>query len=67
MGVVDRVVLQELVVCFLKRASSNLRQDMCLEEPSRQLCLSDRQRILSHQLGNFIQLYNQVCGSAGRS
>uniref|UniRef100_A0A671QAT6 Tubulin--tyrosine ligase-like protein 5 n=1 Tax=Sinocyclocheilus anshuiensis TaxID=1608454 RepID=A0A671QAT6_9TELE len=49
----------ELVVRFLKRASSNLRQDMCLEEPSRQLCLSDRQRILSHQLGNFIQLYNQ--------
>uniref|UniRef100_A0A8C1P3J3 Tubulin--tyrosine ligase-like protein 5 n=1 Tax=Cyprinus carpio TaxID=7962 RepID=A0A8C1P3J3_CYPCA len=49
----------ELVVRFLKRASSNLRQDMCLEEPSRLLCLSDRQRILSHQLGNFIQLYNQ--------
>ncbi|KAF4102609.1 tubulin polyglutamylase TTLL5 isoform X2 [Onychostoma macrolepis] len=49
----------ELVVRFLKRASSNLHQDMCLEEPSRQLCLSDRQRILSHQLGNFIQLYNQ--------
>ncbi|XP_016092895.1 tubulin polyglutamylase TTLL5 isoform X1 [Sinocyclocheilus grahami] len=49
----------ELVIRFLKRASSNLRQDMCLEEPSRQLCLSDRQRILSHQLGNFIQLYNQ--------
>ncbi|XP_059376915.1 tubulin polyglutamylase TTLL5 isoform X2 [Carassius carassius] len=49
----------ELVVRFLRRASSNLRQDMCLEEPSRLLCLSDRQRILSHQLGNFIQLYNQ--------
>ncbi|XP_043119727.1 tubulin polyglutamylase TTLL5 isoform X2 [Puntigrus tetrazona] len=49
----------ELVVRFLKRASSNLRQDMCLEEPSPQLRLSDRQRILSHQLGNFIQLYNQ--------
>lgn len=66
MGAVVRVVLQELVVRFMKRASRNLHQDMCVEEPSRQLCLSDRQRILSHQLGNFIQLYNQVCGSATR-
>ncbi|XP_073683701.1 tubulin polyglutamylase TTLL5 isoform X1 [Garra rufa] len=49
----------ELVVRFLKRASSNLRQDVCLEEPSRQLSLPDRQRILSHQLGIFIQLYNE--------
>ncbi|KAL0170810.1 hypothetical protein M9458_035406, partial [Cirrhinus mrigala] len=52
----------ELVVRFLKRASSNLRQDVCLEEPSPQLSLPDRQRILSHQLGNFIQLYNEVSG-----
>ncbi|KAI2654766.1 Tubulin polyglutamylase TTLL5 [Labeo rohita] len=50
----------ELVVRFLKRASSNLRQDVCLEDPSPQLSLPDRQRILSNQLGNFIQLYNEV-------
>ncbi|XP_050989309.1 tubulin polyglutamylase TTLL5 isoform X2 [Labeo rohita] len=49
----------ELVVRFLKRASSNLRQDVCLEDPSPQLSLPDRQRILSNQLGNFIQLYNE--------
>ncbi|ROL47978.1 Tubulin polyglutamylase TTLL5 [Anabarilius grahami] len=49
----------ELVVRFLQRASSNLHQDMCMEVPSPQLGLQDRQRILSHQLGNFIHLYNE--------
>ncbi|XP_067224643.1 tubulin polyglutamylase TTLL5 isoform X6 [Chanodichthys erythropterus] len=49
----------ELVVRFLQRASSNLHQDMCMEAPSPQLGLQDRQRILSHQLGNFIHLYNE--------
>ncbi|XP_051579128.1 tubulin polyglutamylase TTLL5 isoform X2 [Myxocyprinus asiaticus] len=49
----------ELVVRFLKRASSNLQKDMSMEVPSRQLAQQDRQRILSHQLGNFIQLYNE--------
>ncbi|CAM4651576.1 unnamed protein product [Leuciscus chuanchicus] len=49
----------ELVVRFLQRASSNLHQDMCVNVPSRQLDLQDRQRILSHQLANFIHLYNE--------
>ncbi|KAK7142922.1 hypothetical protein R3I94_012308 [Phoxinus phoxinus] len=49
----------ELVVRFLQRASSNLHQDMCVTVPSRQLDLQDRQRILSHQLANFINLYNE--------
>ncbi|KAG1936374.1 tubulin polyglutamylase TTLL5 [Pimephales promelas] len=49
----------ELVVRFLQRASSNLHQDMCVNVPSRQLDLQDRQRILSHQLANFIRLYNE--------
>ncbi|XP_077094634.1 tubulin polyglutamylase TTLL5 [Siphateles boraxobius] len=49
----------ELVVRFLQRASSNLHQDMCVNVPSPQLDLQDRQRILSHQLANFIHLYNE--------
>ncbi|XP_007257406.3 tubulin polyglutamylase TTLL5 isoform X1 [Astyanax mexicanus] len=49
----------ELVMRFLKRAASNLQQDMRVVLPSRQLSLPDRQRILSHQLGEFIQCYNK--------
>ncbi|XP_072545274.1 tubulin polyglutamylase TTLL5 isoform X2 [Salminus brasiliensis] len=49
----------ELVMRFLKRAASNLQQDMHVVLPSRQLSLADRQRILSHQLGEFIQCYNK--------
>ncbi|XP_057199528.1 tubulin polyglutamylase TTLL5 isoform X2 [Triplophysa rosa] len=49
----------ELVVRFLKRASSNLQQDVCMMDTGHHLSLPDRQRLLSHQLGNFIQLYHQ--------
>ncbi|XP_067312344.1 tubulin polyglutamylase TTLL5 [Pseudorasbora parva] len=49
----------ELVVRFLERACSNLHQGMSVEEPSPQLRLQDQLRILSHQLGNFIRLYDQ--------
>ncbi|KAL6477548.1 hypothetical protein MHYP_G00133830 [Metynnis hypsauchen] len=49
----------ELVMRFLKRAASNLQQDMRVVLPSRQLSLPDRQRILSHQLGEFIHFYNK--------
>uniref|UniRef100_A0A673ZJ37 Tubulin--tyrosine ligase-like protein 5 n=1 Tax=Salmo trutta TaxID=8032 RepID=A0A673ZJ37_SALTR len=51
--------LQELVIRFLKRAASNLQQDMRMVLPSRQLPLQDRRRILSHQLGEFIHCYNK--------
>nr|XP_017207366.2 tubulin polyglutamylase TTLL5 isoform X1 [Danio rerio] len=49
----------ELVVRFLKRASSNLHQGMSVKEPSLHLCLQERQHILSQQLESFIQLYDQ--------
>uniref|UniRef100_A0AAR2JPT7 Tubulin--tyrosine ligase-like protein 5 n=1 Tax=Pygocentrus nattereri TaxID=42514 RepID=A0AAR2JPT7_PYGNA len=49
----------ELVMRFLKRAASNLQQDMRVVLPSCQLSLPDRQRILSHQLGEFIHFYNK--------
>ncbi|XP_071780297.1 tubulin polyglutamylase TTLL5 [Centroberyx gerrardi] len=49
----------ELVIRFLKRAASNLQQDMKMVLPSRQLPLQDRRRILSHQLGEFIHCYNK--------
>uniref|UniRef100_A0A7N8X1U3 Tubulin--tyrosine ligase-like protein 5 n=1 Tax=Mastacembelus armatus TaxID=205130 RepID=A0A7N8X1U3_9TELE len=49
----------ELVIRFLKRAASNLQQDINVVLPSRQLPLQDRRRILSHQLGEFIHCYNK--------
>ncbi|XP_028250486.1 tubulin polyglutamylase TTLL5 isoform X2 [Parambassis ranga] len=49
----------ELVIRFLRRAASNLQQDMKVVLPSRQLPLQDRRRILSHQLGEFIHRYNK--------
>ncbi|XP_041131873.1 tubulin polyglutamylase TTLL5 isoform X3 [Polyodon spathula] len=49
----------ELVIRFLKRAASNLQQALQMVLPSRQLPLSDRRRILSHQLGEFIHCYNK--------
>lgn len=51
---------QDLVIRFLKRASSNFQQDLQVAFPSRQLPLQDRRRILSHQLGEFIQCYDEV-------
>lgn len=51
---------QDLVIRFLKRAASNLQQDIQVAFPSRQLPLQDRRRILSHQLGEFIHCYDQV-------
>uniref|UniRef100_A0A672G0F8 Uncharacterized protein n=1 Tax=Salarias fasciatus TaxID=181472 RepID=A0A672G0F8_SALFA len=50
---------QELVIRFLRRAASNLQQDIKVVLPSRQLPLQDRRRILSHQLGEFIHCYNK--------
>ncbi|XP_029316248.1 tubulin polyglutamylase TTLL5 isoform X2 [Cottoperca gobio] len=49
----------ELVIRFLRRAASNLQQDIQVVLPSRQLPLQDRRRILSHQLGEFIHCYNK--------
>ncbi|XP_047466475.1 tubulin polyglutamylase TTLL5 isoform X2 [Mugil cephalus] len=49
----------ELVIRFLKRAASNLQQDIRVVLPSRKLPLQDRRRILSHQLGEFIHCYNK--------
>lgn len=48
------------MIRFLRRAASNLQQDMKVVLPSRQLPLQDRRRILSHQLGEFIHRYNKV-------
>ncbi|KAM9354865.1 tubulin polyglutamylase TTLL5 [Pholidichthys leucotaenia] len=49
----------ELVICFLRRAASNLQQDIKIVLPSCELPLQDRRRILSHQLGEFIHCYNK--------
>ncbi|XP_037551299.1 tubulin polyglutamylase TTLL5 [Nematolebias whitei] len=49
----------ELVIRFLRRAVSNLQQDIQVVLPSRLLPLQDRRRILSHQLGEFIHFYNK--------
>ncbi|XP_061650701.1 tubulin polyglutamylase TTLL5 isoform X5 [Phyllopteryx taeniolatus] len=49
----------ELVVRFLRRAASNLQQDVKMVMPSHQLPVQDRRRILSHQLGEFIQCYEK--------
>uniref|UniRef100_A0A8C3D821 Tubulin--tyrosine ligase-like protein 5 n=1 Tax=Corvus moneduloides TaxID=1196302 RepID=A0A8C3D821_CORMO len=49
----------ELVIRFLKRAASNLRQSLRLLIPSRHLGLTDRRRILARQLGEFIICYNK--------
>ncbi|KAL0601977.1 Tubulin polyglutamylase TTLL5 [Plecturocebus cupreus] len=49
----------ELVVRFLKRASSNLQHSLRMMLPSRRLALLERRRILAHQLGDFILVYNK--------
>ncbi|XP_072222230.1 tubulin polyglutamylase TTLL5 isoform X2 [Leuresthes tenuis] len=49
----------ELVIRFLRRAASNLQQNIKVVLPNRQLPLQDRRCILSHQLGEFIHCYNQ--------
>nr|XP_057947118.1 tubulin polyglutamylase TTLL5 isoform X2 [Doryrhamphus excisus] len=49
----------ELVIRFLKRAASNLDQDIKVVLPSHRLPVQDRRRILSHQLGEFIHCYDK--------
>ncbi|XP_068509142.1 tubulin polyglutamylase TTLL5 isoform X2 [Syngnathus scovelli] len=49
----------ELVVRFLRRAASNFQQDVRVVLPSHQLPVQDRRRILSQQLGEFIQCYEK--------
>ncbi|XP_032143121.1 tubulin polyglutamylase TTLL5 isoform X6 [Sapajus apella] len=49
----------ELVVRFLKRASSNLQHSLRMILPSRRLALLERRRILAHQLGDFILVYSK--------
>ncbi|KAK2826139.1 hypothetical protein Q5P01_020353 [Channa striata] len=49
----------ELVIRFLRRAASNLQEDIMVGLPSCQLPLQDRRRILSRQLGEFIHCYNK--------
>ncbi|XP_039921868.1 tubulin polyglutamylase TTLL5 isoform X4 [Hirundo rustica] len=49
----------ELIIRFLKRAASNLRQSLRLLLPSRHVGLGVRRRILARQLGEFIICYNK--------
>ncbi|XP_024593556.1 tubulin polyglutamylase TTLL5 [Neophocaena asiaeorientalis asiaeorientalis] len=49
----------ELVVRFLRRASSNLQHSLRMVLPSRRLALLERRRILAHHLGDFIIVYNK--------
>ena len=49
----------ELVVRFLKRASSNLQHSLRMVLPSQRLALLERRRILAHQLGDFISVYKK--------
>ncbi|XP_006884839.1 PREDICTED: tubulin polyglutamylase TTLL5 [Elephantulus edwardii] len=49
----------ELVVRFLKRASSNLQHSLRMVLPSQRLALLERRRILAHQLGDFIVVYDK--------
>ncbi|XP_067586029.1 tubulin polyglutamylase TTLL5 isoform X5 [Pseudorca crassidens] len=49
----------ELVVRFLKRASSNLQHSLRMVLPSRRLALLERRRMLAHHLGEFIIVYNK--------
>lgn len=50
------------MVRFLKRASGNLQHSLRMVLPSRRLALLERRRILAHQLGDFIIVYNKVGG-----
>ncbi|NXM62220.1 TTLL5 polyglutamylase, partial [Illadopsis cleaveri] len=49
----------ELIIRFLRRAASNLRQSFSLLLPSRHARLAVRRRQLASQLGNFIICYNK--------
>ncbi|XP_066178117.1 tubulin polyglutamylase TTLL5 [Sylvia atricapilla] len=49
----------ELIVRFLRRAATNLRQSLSLLLPSRHVGLPLRRRILARQLGDFIISYNK--------
>ncbi|NXR55523.1 TTLL5 polyglutamylase, partial [Hippolais icterina] len=49
----------ELIIRFLRRAASNLRQSLRLLLPSRHVGLAVRRRILARQLGEFIICYNK--------
>ncbi|XP_063255094.1 tubulin polyglutamylase TTLL5 isoform X2 [Prinia subflava] len=49
----------ELIIRFLRRAASNLRQSLRLLLPSRHVGLAVRRRILARQLGEFIVCYNK--------
>lgn len=55
------LMLQDLVLRFLKRAAVNLQQSFKVIVPSRKLPLTDRRRILAKQLGDFVHIYNKVC------
>ena len=54
------IILQDLVLRFLKRAAVNLQQPFKVVVPSRKLPLNDRRRILAKQLGDFVHIYNKV-------
>lgn len=45
---------------FLKRAAGNLRPELQVSLPSPRLPPAERRRLLSLQLGSFIQLYDEV-------
>ncbi|XP_066044630.1 tubulin polyglutamylase TTLL5 isoform X2 [Chamaea fasciata] len=49
----------ELIIRFLRRAASNLRQSLGLMLPSRHVGLALRRRLLARQLGQFIISYNK--------
>ncbi|XP_042636948.1 tubulin polyglutamylase TTLL5 [Orycteropus afer afer] len=49
----------ELVVRFLKRASSNLQHSLGVSLPSQRLALLERRRALAKHLADFIFMYNK--------
>ncbi|XP_033102981.1 tubulin polyglutamylase TTLL5-like isoform X2 [Anneissia japonica] len=49
----------DLVLRFLKRAAGNLKEPFKVIVPSRKLQIHDRRRILSKQLGDFVQIYSK--------
>ncbi|KAM6201113.1 tubulin polyglutamylase TTLL5 [Rhynchocyon petersi] len=50
----------ELVIRFLKRASSNLPHSLSMMVPGRELALVDRRKMLARQLRDFIIVYSKA-------
>jgi tubulin polyglutamylase TTLL5 len=50
----------DVVVKFLKKASSNLRAPFSVIVPNHKLPLRERRRMLAKQLAEFVMLYRKV-------